>query len=438
MNIKLLFLLISLITINLFAQSITIDLNTAIQLALKNNNDIKIARLTKQQADERVSEAWGSAIFPSINGFVDYKRALKRGEITIETPFFTGSFPQGTENTLSIGASLEQPLFTGAVFLAVRLARLYAEIAEKSVFASESEVAVNVSKAYYSVLLSREVLNLYELTLDLAENNLKDSESLFKAGLISEYDLVRSKVQVKNLIPQLEEAKNSVTLSENLLKLVTGLDMETELVIRDSLFFKKQEFADFDLSKEMLLERNHLLNQLRLQINLQDDAVFYQFTKHFPELYFNANWSSTAQENDPRSFNKWRYKNAVYIGLNLRVPIFDGFQTSSRVQQARIDLLKAEEEYDKYFRLLKNRLKDILLSISETEKKIEAFRSTIEEAQLGYDLSVKRYLNGLGTQLEMVDGLVSLSRAQVNYFSSIYDYKILLAEFDQLLNKQLN
>lgn len=435
MNLKLLFLLILLTNINLFAQSINFDLNSAIQLALKNNNDVKIARLNKQQADERVSEAWGTAIFPNINGFIDYKRALKRGEITIETPFFTGSFPQGTENTLSFGASLEQPLFTGAVFLAVRVARIYAEIADKGVFASESELIVTVSKAYYSVLLAKEVLKLYHLTLELAENNLKDSESLYNAGLVSEYDLVRARVQFKNLIPQLEEAKNSVILSENLLKLLTGLDMDTEILINDSLYFIKSEKYDFDSSKEFLLERNYQLQQLRLQINLQDDAVSYQFTKHFPELYFNASWSSTAQENDPRSFNQWRYKNAVYVGLNLRVPIFDGFQTTSRVQQARIDLWKAEEEYDKYSRILKNRLKGILLSISETEKKIEAFKSTIEEAQLGYDLSVKRYANGLGTQLEMVDGLVSLSRAQVNYYSSLYDYNILLTEFDQLLSK---
>lgn len=436
MTIRFLLLFICFTFINSFSQSINLDLQTAINLALKNNHDLKLAKLDKLKADELVTEAWGSAIFPEITGFANYRRALKRGEITIETPFFTGSFPEGTENTLSFGANLEQPLFTGAVFLAVRVAKVYAEIAEKGVFASESEVIVNVKKAYYSTLLSEEVLELSKLSVQLAENNLKDSEALYNAGLVSEYDLVRSKVQVKTLLPQVEEAQKSVILSRNLLKLVTGLDMESEIIIDDSLNYNQRMLSDFNDYKEMMLNENYRLQQLKLQINLQDDAVSYEFTKHFPELYFNAGWASTAQENDPRSFNQWRYKNAVYVGLNLRVPIFNGFQTTSRVQQAKIDLWKTEEELVRSSKLLKNKLQEITLSLNETEKKIEAYASTIDEAQLGYDLSVKRYASGLGTQLEMVDGLLSLTRAKVNYYSSVYDYHILQAELDQLLSNQ--
>jgi outer membrane protein len=436
MLLRYLFLILYFTYINISAQTINIDLKSAIELALKNNHDHRLSQLAKEKADELVTEAWGSSIFPKINGFANYRRALKRGEIIIETPFFSGSFPEGTENTLSFGANLEQPLFTGAVFMAIRVAKLYAEIAEKGVFASREELIVNVKKAYYSTLLAKEVLELSKLSLKLAENNLKDSEVLHNAGLVSDYDLIRSRVQVKNLIPEVEEAAKTVVVSENLLKLITGIDLESNLVINDSLNFKKLDAGTFNSLKETLNERNYSIQQLRLAVDLQDDAVDYEFTKHFPELFFTATWASTAQENDPRSFNNWRFKNSVYIGLNLKVPLFNGFQTTSKVQQAKIDLWKAEEEYKKLSKVMNNRLKEILLSISETEKKVDAYASAIEEAELGYSLSVKRYANGLGTQLEMVDGLVSLSRAKVNYFSSVYNYYILHAELDQLVSKQ--
>lgn len=421
---------------NIFGQAIELDLSSAVELALKNNHDLQLVKLDREKADERVREAWGSSLFPRIDGYANYRRALKRGEITIETPFFTGSFPEGTENTLSFGANVEQPLFTGAVFLAVRVARIYAEIAEKSVFASQEELIVNVKKAYYSALLSKEVLELSKLTLNLAENNLKDSEVLYSAGLVSEYDLIRSKVQVKNLIPEVSEAEKTVVVSENFLKLITGIDLDATLTMKDSLTFKKLNVNAFEDMKGQLSEKNYNLQQLKLAVDLQDDAASYEFTKHFPELYFTASWASTAQENDPRSFNNWRYKNAVYVGLNLKIPLFNGFQTSSKIQQAKIDLNKAKEEYQKSSKVLNNRLKDLVLSINETVQKVDAYSSAIEEAQLGYDLSVKRYASGLGTQLEMVDGLVSLSRAKVNYLSSVYNYYILHAELDQLLSKQ--
>ena len=436
MFFRYLFLIVSFTYINISAQATNIDLTSAIELALKNNHDHRLSQLDKEKADELVTEAWGSSIFPKINGFANYRRALKRGEIIIETPFFSGSFPEGTENTLSFGANLEQPLFTGAVFMAIRVAKIYAEIAEKGVFASREEMIVNVKKAYYSTLLAKEVLELSKLSLKLAENNLKDSEVLHNAGLVSDYDLIRSRVQVKNLIPEVEEAEKTVVVSENLLKLITGIDLESNLVINDSLYFKKLDSGTYNSLKEIINERNYSIQQLRLAVNLQDDAVAYEFTKHFPELFFTATWASTAQENDPRSFNNWRYKNSVYIGLNLKVPLFNGFQTTSKVQQAKIDLWKTEEEYKKLLKVMNNRLNEILLSISETEKKVDAYASAIEEAELGYSLSVKRYANGLGTQLEMVDGLVSLSRAKVNYFSSVYNYYILHAELDQLISKQ--
>lgn len=436
MTYKLLYLILFLTTINISAQAIDVDLNTAIQLAMKNNHDLKLVQLEKQKADELVSEAWGSSLLPKVNGFANYRRAIKRGEITIETPFFTGAFPEGTENTMTFGANLEQPLFTGAVFLAVRVARIYAEIAEKGVFAYREDLIVNVKKAYYSVLLSKEVLELSKVSLKLAENNLKDSEALFNAGMVSEYDLIRSKVQVKNIIPEVEEAEKSVVVAENLLKLILGIDLDKAINITDALEYRRLTVENYVSMKNELNDRNFTLKQLKLQVELQDDAVSYEFTKHFPELYFTATWSSTAQENDPRAFNNWRYKNAVYVGLNLKVPIFNGLQTSSKVQQAKIDLWKAEELLTRQSKFLDNRLREILLSINETEKKVEAYSSAIDEAQLGYDLSVKRYASGLGTQLEMVDGLVSLSRAKVNYFSSVYNYHILHAELDQLLSKQ--
>jgi len=411
-----------------------LNLDRSIELALEYNHDLKLAKLGKLKADEQVDEAWGSSVFPKISGSANYNRAIKRGIITIETPVFSGSFPQGTENTLTIGATLEQPLFTGAIFLAVRIAETYAEVQEKFVDASTSEVIVNVKKAYYSVLLSKEVLELAKQNLTLAEDNLKNTESMFNAGVVPEYDYVRAKVQMQNLIPELQAAENSYKLSHNLLKLVTGIDLSEELVINDSLSLKEISITEREMIFNQLTTRNHSLKQLELQMKLQDDAVSYEFTKHFPELYFTGNWQTQAQENDPRSFNRWRYNNSVYVGFNLKIPIFDGFQTTSKVEQAKIDLNRAKEEYDKITEVLKNNLEQVLLSIDETQKRLISYEATIGEAQLAYDIALKRYSSGIGTQLETIDAMVSLTRARVNYYNAIYEYNILNAQLDQILS----
>lgn len=433
---------VSFLTFNLFAQdeAIVLDLEKSIKLALEYNHDLKLAKFDEMKAEEQVDEAWGSAVLPKINGFAEYNRAIKRGVITIDAPElgFSGSFPQGTENTLTLGATLEQPLFTGAIFLATRVAETYAEIQKKFVDATEDEVIANVKRAYYAVLLAEEVVDLAEMNLNFAEDNFKNTEIMFNAGVVPEYDYVRANVQVQNLIPELQQSQNSYLLSKNLLKLVTGLPQEAEITINDSLFLKEIPLSDIEELDEILLNRNPSLKQLELQISLSDDAVSYEFTKHFPELYFNGNWQAQAQENDPRSFNRWRYNNSVYIGLNLRIPIFDGFQTTSRVEQARIDLYKSREQYDKTVKELKNSLEDIILSIKQKRKQLDSYKATIEQAELAYDISQKRYASGVGTQLETIDAMVALTRAQVNYYNSMYEYYVFHAQLDQLLSNENN
>ncbi|MDX1702513.1 MAG: TolC family protein, partial [Melioribacteraceae bacterium] len=118
-------------------------------------------------------------------------------------------------------------------------------------------------------------------------------------------------------------------------------------------------------------------------------------------------------------------------------PIFNGWQTTSRVNQAEIELEKVKEQYSLANNSLKNQLESILLGIKETRFQIDAYSSTIEQAQTGYDISLKRYSSGVGTQLETIDSLVELTRARVNYLNAIFDYYVLHAELEEILSTEV-
>jgi outer membrane protein TolC len=416
--------------------TLRLNLEKSIELAIIKNHDLKIAKLEYERADEQITEAFGLSVLPKIKGVVNYSRAIQRGEIILETPFFSGSFPQGTINTFTIGASLEQPLFTGAVFYATRISKVYAEISEKGYYSSQANLIKDVKRAYYAYLLAKEFKNLSLITLKAAEDNLKNSKALFEAGLAPEYDFIRSRVQVQNILPEVEQAKNSIKVAKNTLRYILGLDLEQPFSVEDSLVFNELTTNDYQTSRRIMSNRNFTLQQLKLQIELQDKAVSYEFSKHFPELFLTGNWQTSAQENE-KAFNRWRYINSVYVGLNLKVPIFNGFQTTSRVQQAKIELMKAEEEYNKTDQLFNNQLDNLLLRIDETKNKISAYYATIDEAQLGYDISVKRYSNGLGTQLENIDALVALTQAKINYLDAIFTYYELHANLEALLASEV-
>ncbi|KAB2846837.1 MAG: TolC family protein [Melioribacteraceae bacterium] len=242
MVFKKIFLIVLIISSAIMAQpqnEIKLNLEESIIIALENNSDLKQIKLDYDKAKEQVWESYGTSLFSSIDGNISYQRAIKQGVIIIETPFFSGSFPQGTKNTLTGSITFEQPLFTGAMFLATRIAETYADLSKENVEYTKSDLVTKVKESYYNVLLAQELVKLGKLNLELAEKNLKDTESMYNAGLSPEYDLLKAKVNYQNLIPALTEVENQFKLSKNNLKIFLGLDLSQSISVVDSLQYSE-------------------------------------------------------------------------------------------------------------------------------------------------------------------------------------------------------
>lgn len=425
---------VMIFTLNGYAQEkMKLSLDECIELALKNNHDFKKIKLDQQKAEEQVREAYGSSLMPSIDGQLNYNRAIKKSVISIETPAFSGTFPSGTDNTLTGSVSLSQPIFSGAMFLAIRIANTFANISETNTEYSRTELVVNIKEAYYNFLLSKELVKLAELQRDLAEKNMKDTESMYSAGLVSEYDFIKADVQFKNMIPAVKEAEIQQTLANNALKLLIGVEGDKEIYAADSLYFRQLEIPSFEEGLQNVYHGNKLLQQLDLQANLMDLNESYQFSQHLPKIDASGSYQAQAQENDTRHFNEWRYRNSFYVGLTLKVPIFKGFTIDSKVQQAKIDYMKSEEDLAKTKSVLTNNYKTTRQNFEKSEEQVNAYKATVEQADKGFSIAKKRFNTGLATQLEVTSALVELTSAKVNYLMSLRDYYLNYAKIDFLM-----
>lgn len=431
-------ILVIISVLSVYAQvdkPIELNLSKAIQLALENNHDFKQAKLDFEKAEEQVRQAYGSALFPTIDGSVQYDRALKLRVITFETPFFSGTFPVGTNNTLNGSIVVNQPIFKGAMFLAIKIAETFADISLQSKEQSKLELIQQVKEAYYTYLVSKEYAKLAEVQLKRAKENFDNTKSMFEAGLVSDYDFTKAKVQYKNAIPMKTDAMNQLKLAENNLNLIIGIDLDAKIEIDDSIVYRKINVPDFEEGLNMLYERNKLLKQVELQTKMHDYNVSYEFSKHLPEISAYGNWTVEAQENDPRKFSDWRYYNFISVGLTMKIPIFHGFTTQSQVEQAEIDYKKSVEGLAKTRKNLRNQYENVVLQLKKTSQQIEAYESAEEEAEKGYDIAMKRFKAGLGTQIEVTSAMMEILNAKVNYLRSLLDYNVLSAQLDMLLGK---
>jgi outer membrane protein len=260
---------------------------------------------------------------------------------------------------------------------------------------------------------------------------------MLDAGLVAEYDYIRANVQYQNFLPTLTETVNQSKLSRNNLKLIMGIDLDTEIEILDSLSYFKIDKPEFKEGLEKVYSQNDRIIQMELNAELQDLNKSYQFSEHFPKITLNANFQTQSQEEDSRPVKDWRYYNALSVGMTLKVPIFKGFTIDSKVEQAELDYKIAVEGLAATKNSMRNQFENLLLAINKNEEQIEAYKSAVNESQRGYDISVKRFNSGLGTQLEVTDAQLNYTNSAINLLRSIHEYYVAHARLEHILGENI-
>ncbi len=432
-------LLILFFSQNIHAQSqdsiITLTLNTAISMALDKNRDIKLSKQDVERASAQIDEAYAN-VWPTINFNGQYQRNIKLPVLFLppNTPFnpsnSTETFSLGANNSYSLGFSLNQTLFSLKVNTAVKIAGDYSKYSESNATATEQDVIYQVKQAFYTILLAEKLVDVNQKGYQVAKANLDNTESMYKQGVSSEYDYLRAEVQLANVEPQLIEAKNNLELAKNNLKNILSLDLKKDIRVEGEF---KMEDVDPELLKKsdtLLVNNNPILQGLSYQETILDKNITLQRADYFPTLSAFAAYNWQTQDNTFR-FSTYNWAETFAVGLNLSLPIFDGFRRSALVQQAIIEKDKLDITRNKTAELLKIQLLQSELKMKEAKERVTAQQKSVQQAEKALSIARTRYQNGIGTQLEILDTQSALTATRTNYEKAIYDFLIAKAEWEK-------
>ncbi len=430
------------------AQSLSLE--DAIRMAMKRNPELISARLDVQRSDARVLEAWGNAL-PAVDLSGQYVHLVDK-PVTFFPDFFLYSFLKDIDSTIakptgqlipvsfapgfSASASLNvrQILFNGAVFIGVGAAHIYSNLARDVYQAKQVETVAKVRKAYYGALLSAEAFELMRSSLKNAEDNLKNVRLMLKQGIISEYDELRASVGVENLRPMVIQSETNANLAVDNLRNTIGVSSSENFTLTDGLTFQAVDDAILQRAEQLVMESNPGLNAVKRQIELNGAAVNAERSNYLPTIAAFGSYQYQAAKNEFKFSTNDFYKGSQ-VGLSLSMNIFQGLQTSARVEQAQLERRKSEEQQVSLERNLKTGLNSILGNLRQARKRVEAQGRTIEMAERGYAIVTARFLSNSATQLEVNDAQLALTQAKVNRVQAIYDYLVASADLDQLIGR---
>jgi outer membrane protein TolC len=419
-------------------QPVTLTLEDVVIQTLRNNPEVESARLEMERAGALVREAWGNAL-PSLNLDAMYTRALKKPVFFLPGDFFGSPgtvrpVEVGSTNALVAAFSAKQVLFDATVFVGVGAANIYSKGASEQFRVTRIEFITRAKRAYYDVLVARQILDLALQTQANVEDNFKTVKLLAEQGLVSEYDLLRSEVTLENVKPEVINAENAYRLALNNLRNVMALPVETPISVEGSLEYVPVQDSILTSASDAMLERNPVLASLEYQTEFNDAVVSAQRSDYLPVLSAFGNYQYDAQSNEFGTLTDDVIASSQ-IGLSLRLNIFNGFQTTARVQQAQIEYKKSLEQLSGTKQNLLSATEAVLLRLNKARRRIEAQGRTVEQAERGYQIATTRYSSGLGTQLEVNDAQLALVQANVNKIEAVYEYAVASADLDQLVGR---
>ncbi len=399
-----------------------ITLQQAIQLALKHNPKVVAARLELRKADAQVREAFGTAL-PSVSLSGQYSWNVER-PVFFFPDFRTGEIRPitvGSEHSFVTRLQLTQTLFNATAFTVVQNSYLYAQAAEQQYQQTLSDVTVEVTQAFYQALLAREMERVLESSYRRMQEFARQVSALYQEGLVSEYEHLRAQVAVDVIEPQVREAHQRYEDAAARLKLVMGMPVTKSIEPTGSFAVD----TTFHLPPEAevlarVVQHNYGLQAMRTQMEIADKVVDLYQSEFLPMLFLFGQYTYQGQS-DVFRLNAFQTAKSAAVGLQLSFSLFNGFQSTARVQQARLDYQKLETMVKQTEDALRMQARSLLHRYTIALNKWRAQQKTLQTAQKGYQIAQVRYREGIGTQLEVFDAENNVRQVQLQELQAAYE-----------------
>lgn len=455
-SVLVIFLSLMIIDVSV-AQQRVLSLDEAIQMALKNNKDIQIAVMNVKKSDAAVNEAFGYAL-PSVDlsaqfahfiekpktPFPDFASLLTNATYSIlfdesviprdnskfrELKTELQSFAQ--TNSYETSLRITQTLFNSAVFRGIGASKIYSDLSKEELKKTILSTVLNVEKAFYGVLLTKQMNEITKASYKNAEENLTTVKAAHMQGFVSEFDLLQAEVRVENIRPQVMQVENVLKNSLDGLKILLGLNQSEPLDITGELLYSKNNLPDETESVEEALKSNYSLKSFELKMDVDEAFIDLDRSEYWPSLYAFGNYTYAGSSDD---FKFQNYSSAI-VGLTFSMNLFKGGQTKNRVQQSQIALDQTGQQFMQMREYITMQVKAKLLEIKKAESLIEAQERNVILAEKAYGIAVTRYREGTGSQIEVQNSDIALQQARVNRLQTIYVYVVATAELDELLGR---
>ncbi|NNM15614.1 MAG: TolC family protein [Bacteroidia bacterium] len=428
-----------------------LSLNQAVQYALQNHVDVLNAKDDEIIAKKDVKEVIGIGL-PQVKGTADlqhffeiptqflpdfvtpsvYDVLIDEGLLSNNNSGPSEVFPAqfGTPYTASAGVEASQLLFDGSYLIGLKATKTYQDVSKKTTEQVKIEKVINVSKAYYNVLVSEERMGIIIANETRLKSLFDETKALYENGFVEKLDVDRIELSYNDVVFEKEKVQNLLNLSLLVLKFEMGMNLKEEIQLTDKLSdiqFTPTLPVQDNFNYQNRVEYSIMETQNRLlELEVKRNQVDY-----FPNLVAFGSYSTNAQRNEFDIFEKGEWFPTGIVGARLQLNIFDGFQRNAKIQKAKINHQKMERAFDLMENSIDLQIESARTNFENAVKSLQIQEKNKALAEEVVRVTKIKYEEGLGTNLEVTNAESSLKEAQSNYYNALFDAIVAKLDYEQ-------
>ena len=394
-----------------------LSLKDAQALAIKNNPQISVARLTAL-ASEQVTREVRSALWPQARVDVTAVDANPGTRLTagaLNNPILY--------QRAAVGATVLQRLTDfGRTTNLIGSANLAAKAQNQNALATKEQILLAVDQAFYNALQTQALLTVAEQTVKDRQTVADQVGALFRSKLKSELDFSFANVNLAQAKLLLLDAQSNLSAAQNALSAVLGFQtlQNFQLVEDSSLLGAPPENID-DLIAAAFTQRPEILG---LEYQTESAQRFQKAERDllFPTIDALGVVGDTPVRNPVIS--NWYGA----VGVNVEIPVFNGFLFTARSHEAALRAEATKEKLRDTRDAIARDVRNAWLNAKAAYDRLSVSQQLLDQANLALNLSQSRYKLGLGSIVEVSQAQLQQTQAQISSVAAGYDYRLALAE----------
>ena len=406
-----------------------------IDYAMQNNITLQKARLSQQSAVEDVKGSKG-ALLPTVSASANQSLGYRPWQDTGSTTVTNGMVNTKVDKTYlngSYGVNAQWTVWNGNKNTNnVKLNKLSGQQAELQVAETANSIQERIAQLYVQILYLDESIKVSKASLETSQKNEERGKEMVEVGKMSKADLAQLTAQRASDEYNVVDAQAQMANYKLQLKQLLELTGEEEFDVVIPQTTDDQALAEIpalqNIYQQALLSRPEIESS-KLAIESSDLNVKIAKAGWLPSLSLSGSFSTSTNSLSSNGWsNQMKTNFSTQAGLTLSVPLFDGRQTRTSVNKAKIQRQQAQLDLQDQQKTLYQTIEGYWLDANTNQQRFRAAQTTVESEQQSYDLLAEKFNLGLTNIIELMNGKDKLLSAQQNRLQSKYQ---------TILNQQL-